>query len=157
MSVTRVGGECYYRCYKQQLNLSRDAFKMEVRMVIRISSGITQAIVNSACICENTCKDHPVPDVSALINMKRPSAVASFFDAIPEVIILQAPLSPVSHTAGFFLTPTDKRSIQSRRSAASASARGKGGAYSSEANASKTLRSEWKITGMWPQDARIYL
>lgn len=52
---------------------------MEVRIVIEYLQA-SQAIVNSAY----TCKDHPVPDVSALINMKRPSAVASVFEERPE-------------------------------------------------------------------------
>lgn len=62
-------------------------------------------------------------------------------------------MSPVSHTPGFFLTPPDKRAIPSSRSAASASARGNAGVHSCEADASKMLRSEWKVWRLGPQTA----
>lgn len=122
-------------------------------MVISNSSSIRASMIgNSTCICENTCKDHTWTAVSALINMNHLCPSQSFFSHAKswKVITLQARMSPVSHTPWFFLTPPDKRATQS---AASARARGNAGVLGSEADASKMLRSEWKIWGLGPQTA----
>lgn len=55
--------------HKQQLNLRKNIFKMEDRIVIKCSPNTTACVIGIAYMFENMCKDHTLTDVSALINM----------------------------------------------------------------------------------------